>query len=89
MNFDTLQSPLDFLQHQLGGIAHEQALRIYESSWEEEGKAISASIDRNGTTWLRMFDTLGKRIDEILLPQEYWNLVKTGYIQAAVCRVFD
>lgn len=89
MNFDTLQSPLDFLQHQLGGIAHEQALRIYESSWEEEGKAISASIDRNGTPWLRMFDPLGKRIDEILLPQEYWKLVKNGYKTGAVWRVFE
>ena len=89
MNFDILQSPLDFLLHQLGDVAREQELRIYESSWEEEGEAISASIDRNGTPWLRMFDPLGKRIDEILLPQEYWRLVKNGYKAGAVWRVFE
>ena len=89
MNFDILKSPLNFLQHQLGDIAHEQTLRVYEVSWEEEGKAISTSVDRNGTPWLRMFDPLGKRIDEILLPQEYWKLVKNGYKTGAVWRVFE
>jgi alkylation response protein AidB-like acyl-CoA dehydrogenase len=89
MNFDILQSPLAFLHQEIGDIAHEETLRSYENSWEKDGKFISAAIDRNGTPWLRMFDPFGKRIDEILLPQEYWKLVKNGYKVGAVWRVFE
>jgi len=89
VTFDKLKSPLDFLHHQLGSISNKQALKDYESSWEEEGKGISASIDRYGTPWLQMFDLLGKRVDEIPLPQEYWKLVKNGYKAGAVWRVFE
>jgi alkylation response protein AidB-like acyl-CoA dehydrogenase len=78
-----------FLQQMLGQIPHEQELRAYESWWEAEGKAISNAIDRAGTPWLRMFDQLGKRVDEILFPPEYWKMLKRGYQAGVIWRAFE
>jgi len=43
---------------------------------KSEGVAISHAIDRAGTPWLRMFDRLGKRVDEILYPREYQTILR-------------
>ena len=32
-----------------------------------------------GTPHLRMFDRFGNRIDEILYPKEYWDMLYRGY----------
>ncbi|MCL6642430.1 MAG: acyl-CoA dehydrogenase family protein, partial [Candidatus Bipolaricaulota bacterium] len=73
----------------LGTVACEQTLRAFEAFWETEGKPISEIVDRSGTPWLRMFDRFGKRIDEILFPPEYWKLLRRGYREGIVWRVFD
>ncbi|MCS5591110.1 MAG: acyl-CoA dehydrogenase family protein [Gammaproteobacteria bacterium] len=89
MNFDILQSPLDFLQQEMGDVVHEETLRSYEIFWQQEGRVISQSVDRAGTPWLRMFDSQGERVDEVLLPQEYWTMLHKGYEAGAVWRVFE
>lgn len=64
-------------------------LEGYEAWWEKEGREISASIDRAGTPWVRMFDRSGKRVDEILFPPGYWKMLKRGYQEGIVWRVFE
>jgi acyl-CoA dehydrogenase len=89
MSWERLSSPVAFLKQMLGAVACEQTLQAYEAFWETEGKPISETIDRSGTPWLRMFDRFGRRIDEILFPPEYWKLLRRGYKDGIVWRVFD
>nr|BAL55484.1 acyl-CoA dehydrogenase domain protein [uncultured Acetothermia bacterium] len=89
MAWERVQSPVSFLKQMLGTVACEQTLRAYESFWEHEGKPISEIVDRAGTPWLRMFDRLGRRIDEVLFPPEYWKLLRQGYQTGIVWRVFE
>lgn len=89
MNFATFHSPVSFLKQMLGSVACEQTLRAYESFWEREGKAISEAVDRAGTPWLKMFDRLGSRIDEMLFPPEYWKMLRHGYQTGIIWRAFE
>lgn len=89
MLFDTLRSATGLLSAMLGPLPEASTLRDYEAWWEAEGKCISEAIDRQGTPWLRMFDRFGKRVDEILYPPEYWNMLKRGYQAGAVWRTFE
>ena len=89
MSWERLSSPVAFLKQMLGALPCENVLREYEAFWETEGKPISETIDRAGTPWLRMFDRFGRRIDEILFPPEYWKLLRRGYKDGIVWRVFD
>ena len=89
MDIEVLRSPVGFLQHMLGALPHERALRDYESWWEAEGKHISDSTDRAGTPWLRMFDRGGRRVDEILFAPEYWRGLRQGYKAGVVWRAFE
>jgi alkylation response protein AidB-like acyl-CoA dehydrogenase len=89
MELELLHSPVNFLQHMLGALPHERALREYESWWEAEGKHISDSTDRAGTPWLRMFDRSGRRVDEILFAPEYWRGLRQGYKAGVVWRTFE
>jgi len=84
-----LHSPLSFLQSRLQDIPHRDVLDGEESWWKSEGVAISDAIDRAGTPWLRMFDHLGKRVDEILYPREYQTMLKRGYRAGVVWRVLE
>jgi hypothetical protein len=84
-----LRSPTAFLAHMLGPLEAEGSLRAHEEWWEREGKAVSASLDRAGTPWLRMFDPHGQRVDEILLPPGYWPMLWRGYREGAVWRAFE
>ncbi|HEV2115242.1 MAG TPA: acyl-CoA dehydrogenase family protein [Terriglobales bacterium] len=88
MNFDALRSPLSFLQEMIGPTPYDSVLRDYEQWWEQEGRAISDSIDRGGTPWVRMFDAAGKRVDEILYPPGYWRMLKNGYKAGVLWRAF-
>ena len=88
MNFDGLRSPAGFLQ-ELGIPADHRWLREYEAWFEREGQGISDAVDRAGTPWLRMFDRLGTRVDEILYPPEYWRMLKEGYRAGMLWRVFE
>ncbi len=89
MSLDTVRSPVAFLRHMLGEVPHEQVLSKYEAWWEEEGKAISEATDRAGTPCLRMFDRFGERVDEILLPPQYWKMLGKGYQEGVVWRAFE
>jgi alkylation response protein AidB-like acyl-CoA dehydrogenase len=57
--------------------------------WKNEGVAISGAVDRAGTPWLRMFDRLGTRVDEILYPREYQTILKRGYRSGVVWRALE
>lgn len=84
-----LASPLDFLRARLGRHPVLDELEGYAAWWEAEGKDISSSVDRVGTPWLRMFDPLGKRVDEILFPPGYWKMLRQGYRAGSVWRAFQ
>jgi acyl-CoA dehydrogenase len=86
---DALRSPLSFLQSQLQDIPRRDLLEAEEAWWKSEGVAISNAIDGAGTPWLRMFDRLGKRVDEILYPREYQTILRRGYRSGVVWRVLE
>lgn len=84
-----MRSPSRFLAERIGPTPYDQALSDWQSYWEQEGRAISAAVDRAGTPWVRMFDANGKRVDEILYAPEYWRLLKKGYTSGVIWRVFQ
>jgi acyl-CoA dehydrogenase len=86
---NALRSPLSFLQSRLQDIPHRAVLDAEEGWWKTEGVAISGAIDRAGTPWLRMFDRLGKRVDEILYPREYQTMLRRGYRSGVVWRALE
>jgi acyl-CoA dehydrogenase len=88
-SFDALRSPVNFLQSKLQDIPHRDVLDADETWWRSEGIAISNAIDRAGTPWLRMFDRLGKRVDEILYPREYQTILRRGYRAGVVWRALE
>jgi acyl-CoA dehydrogenase len=88
-SFDALRSPVNFLQSSLQDIPHRDVLDAEETWWKSEGIAISDVIDRAGTPWLRMFDRLGKRVDEILYPREYQTILKRGYRAGVIWRALE
>src|SRR5580704_7376233 len=88
-DFDTLRSPLRFLRSRLPDVPHRDVLDAEEVWWKHEGVAISDAIDRARTPWLRMFDRLGKRIEEILYPPEYQTLLRRGYRSGVVWRALE
>jgi acyl-CoA dehydrogenase len=88
-SLETLRSPLTFLQSRLQTIPHRDVLDAEEAWWKSEGLAISDAIDRAGTLWLRMFDRLGKRVDEILYPREYQTILRRGYRAGVVWRALE
>jgi alkylation response protein AidB-like acyl-CoA dehydrogenase len=89
MDLNALRSPLAFLQSRLQEIPHHDILNSEETWWKNDGVAISDAIDRAGTPWLRMFDRLGKRVDEILYPLEYQTILKRGYRAGVVWRALE
>ncbi len=72
----------------VGITAYDSLLQEYESWWQDGGYAISDAVDRSRTPWLRMFDTAGVRVDEILYSPEYWRMLKKGYGLGVVWRAF-
>jgi acyl-CoA dehydrogenase len=87
MDFDVVRTPSGFLRFMLGDGVYDG--RDYEAWWESDGKSISERVDAAGTPWLRMHDRLGHRVDEILLPPEYWTMLKRGYTEGIVWRPFE
>src|ERR1700722_3540821 len=88
-DFETLRSPLSFLRSRLQDFPHRDVLDAEEVLWKNEGVPISDAIDRAGTPWLRMFDRLGKRVDEILYPPEYQTILRRGYRSGVVWRALE
>src|ERR1700675_5013045 len=89
IDLNALRSPLSFLQGRLQDIAHRDVLDAEEAWWKNEGMTISNAIDRAGTPWLRMFNSLGKRADEILYPREYQTMLRRGYRSGVVWRALE
>jgi acyl-CoA dehydrogenase len=88
MEADEIDSPLGYLHARLGQVPGEAELGAYERWWVEEGEGISQAVDRAGTPWLRMYDQLGSRVDEILYPPSYHSMLQRGYRVGAVWRAF-
>src|SRR5271154_7334698 len=88
-SLDSLRSPLNFLNTRLPNIPHLDLLETEQSWWQSEGLAISHAIDRAGTPWLRMFDKLGHRVDEILYPAEYQTILRRGYRSGVIWRALE
>lgn len=91
MELNTLNSPLAMLKAGKTTSLSKQDrsyLKDYESWWEITGKAISVSVDRAGTPWLKMFDESGRRIDEIGYEPAYWDMLYQGYRQGVIWRSF-
>jgi len=88
MNFEVLRSPAQFLRH-IGIPADQDWLQEYETWFEREGQGISDAVDRAGTPWLRMFDQLGTRADEILYSPDYWRMLHRGYQAGVLWRAFE
>jgi acyl-CoA dehydrogenase len=86
--FEDIVSPLVFLGSRLGERPDSGSLAAYHRRWLDHGQAISAAVDRAGTPWLRMFDDSGRRIDEILYPPAYRELLRDGYRAGVVAGVF-
>ena len=82
-------TPLAYLKQQLGALPCEDALYAYQQWWETTGRALSETIDRWGTPTLRRHDRLGQRVDEIVLPAGYPELVQEGYKHGVVWRVIE
>lgn len=87
--FDNLRSPLRFLREVLGDVSRQEWLRAYEEWWQQDGRGISDAVDRAGTPWVRMFDRLGNRVDELLYPPEYWHMLQHGYRSGVLWRAFE
>jgi len=87
--FDDLRTPVAFLRSQSPHITHLSELEAEQQWWKRDGLAISESVDRAGTPWVRMFDRLGKRVDEILYSPDYWTMLKKGYRAGVVWRAFE
>lgn len=89
MKLDRVLSPVSFMRDLLGNqLPILNVLRDYETWWEASGRAISATIDRAGTPWIKMYDTQGNRIDEVVFPSEYRRMLMQGYTSGVVWRAF-
>lgn len=87
MNFNLLTDPHAFLEAMLGQSYPQH--RRFTNWWEAHGKAISAAVDRAGTPGVRQHDRLGARVDEILLPPDYYRILYEGYHEGVVWRAFS
>lgn len=86
---NAFSSPTAFLRAQLGALAMDDTLRAFENFWNEQGQFISRAVDKAGTPHLKMFDRFGARVDEIEFAPEYWALLKRGYRDGVIWRIFD
>jgi acyl-CoA dehydrogenase len=83
-----LASPGEWLRRWVPDISVDGAAE-FERFWREQGQPISDAVDRAGTPHLRMFDALGRRVDEVQYPPEYWKALAEGYRAGVVWRAFD
>jgi alkylation response protein AidB-like acyl-CoA dehydrogenase len=81
--------PLDFLQAHAAPLPLGGVLDQYQAWWEHSGRSISAAVDRQGTPWLRLFDAVGQRIDQVLYPPEYWTMLRQGYKAGVVWHALE
>lgn len=84
-----MDNPVAFLETQLGELPCAETLREYYAWWETKGRALSDTVDRAGTPWLRMYNRQGERIDEIVMPAGYRELVLQAYHCGVVWRALE
>ncbi|MEN3000859.1 MAG: acyl-CoA dehydrogenase family protein [Armatimonadota bacterium] len=84
-----MNSPVAFLESQLGSLPCAEALHQYHAWWETTGRALSETVDRAGTPWLRMYNRQGERIDEVVMPAGYRDMVLQAYRHGIVWRVLE
>lgn len=84
-----MRSPTQFLTEQLAHLSHTETLHAYEQWWELEGRALSETVDRAGTPWIRTYDRWGNRIDEVVMPAGYSTLVRKAYEHGVVWRAIE
>ncbi len=84
-----MNNPVAFLEAKLGSLPCSDTLHAYYAWWETTGRAISESVDRAGTPWLRLYNRHGERVDEIVLPAGYREMLLQAYQHGAVWRVLD
>jgi len=90
MSLDALlPSPVRFLEGRLGRLRAPESLARYEAYFEERGRAVSEAVDRAGTPKLLMFDRFGNRIDEVVFPPAYHELVRKAYEAGVVFRAVE
>ncbi len=87
--FEQFTSPLTFIGDGLGDIPDATTLAAYEHWWVTQGRSVSEAVDRAGTPWLRMFDRAGTRIDEVCYSPDYWIMLRKGYREGIISRVFE
>ncbi len=88
---DNIHLPLHYMQDNnfLKPEADTDYLEEYQSWWRSKGMDISRTVDQHGTPWLKMFDKQGRRIDQIMYPSEYWDMLAKGYDQGIIWRAFE
>ncbi|MCA9902415.1 MAG: acyl-CoA dehydrogenase family protein [Anaerolineae bacterium] len=87
--FELAHSPAGFLSHMLGeALPHDLPLDAYEQWWETRGRAISSDVDRAGTAWIRQYDLMANRIDELVFPSGYRDMLLEGYQNGVIWRGF-
>mgnify|MGYP003381652450 CR=1 FL=1 len=84
-----LPSPGGFLRGRLGALRTPEILGRYEAWMEERGMGISEAVDRAGTAPLRMHDRFGNRIDEVVFPPGYRELLTKGYEAGVVFKAVE
>ena len=84
-----LPSPVRFLGGRLGSLCHPDVLSRYEAFFEGRGKGISEAVDRAGVAPLRMHDRFGNRIDEVVFPPGYRELLTKGYEAGVVSKAVE
>jgi acyl-CoA dehydrogenase len=84
-----MNNPVAFLETKLGGLPCADTLHAYYAWWETTGRALSESVDRAGTPWLRLYNRHGERVDEIVMPAGYREMLLQAYQHGIVWRVLD
>lgn len=84
-----MRTPVAYLAERLGELPQASALEQYQAWWQTIGSALSETVDRAGTPWLRQHDRFGNRVDELLLPAGYTALVQEGYKHGVIWRVIE
>lgn len=87
MDPEALHSPTRWLAAH--GVSVPDELVELEGWWASSGRAVSEAVDRMGTPWLRMFDRLGERTDEVLYPPEHRAMLLRGYRAGAVWHALE
>src|SRR5688572_11975624 len=89
MSLKNINSPTEFMCRMGIMPPDMDELQDYEGWMRDHGQAISDAVDRAGTPHLQMFDALGKRIDKLHFPPEYWTMLHAGYNAGMIANAIE